>query len=125
MRLTVKDPYTILAAAMANTSTVHIAIAEDKPALASLMRETVELGKDFHVSLIAPNGQSLLEQIKAMNRRPDVVLMDIQMPVMNGIVATSELKAAFPEIKIVMATVLDDKQHIFDAILVGADGYLR
>lgn len=102
----------------------HVHIAEDLPRLAQMLREHLELSPDFRASGLARNGRELLEQLSAAPTLPDIVLMDIQMPEMDGLEATAQLKARHPQIKIVMATVFDDDESIFKAILAGADGYL-
>ncbi|MBI1224278.1 MAG: response regulator [Bacteroidetes bacterium] len=103
---------------------LHVHITEDLPRLAKMLRENLEMSSDFKVTGHALNGQDLLNQLPSMPSLPDIVLMDIQMPVMDGIAATAALKAKHPQIKIVMATVFDDDENIFNAILAGADGYL-
>lgn len=107
-----------------NLRTYLIHIAEDLPRLAHLLRENIELAPAFAVTGIAANGLQLLQQLGSAATLPDVVLMDIQMPVLDGIAATAALKAKHPQIKIVIATVFDDEDNIFNAILAGADGYL-
>jgi DNA-binding NarL/FixJ family response regulator len=104
--------------------TYHVHITEDLPRLAKMLRENLEMSPDFKVTGMAVNGQDLLNQLITIPSLPDVVLMDIQMPVLDGIAATEALKAKHPQIKIVMATVFDDEESIFKAILAGADGYL-
>lgn len=89
-----------------------------------MLRDHLELVPDFRVTGVAVNGQALLDQLAASPILPDIVLMDIQMPVLDGIGATEALKALHPQIKVVMATVFDDEENIFNAILAGADGYL-
>jgi DNA-binding NarL/FixJ family response regulator len=89
-----------------------------------MLRDHLELVPDFRVTGVAVNGQALLDQLSASPTLPDIVLMDIQMPVLDGIGATEALKAKHPQVKVVMATVFDDEEHIFNAILAGADGYL-
>jgi DNA-binding NarL/FixJ family response regulator len=102
----------------------HIAIAEDLPRLARMLQENVEASAEFQVVHVAMNGRMLLQWLEQCYNKPDLVLMDINMPEMNGIVATQALKDLYPQIKVVMATVFEDENHIFDAILAGADGYL-
>lgn len=104
--------------------TFHVHITEDLPRLAKMLRENLEMSPRFKVTGIAVNGQDLLLQLAGLPSLPDIVLMDIQMPVMDGLAATAALKAKHPQIKIVMATVFDDEESIFNAILAGADGYL-
>jgi DNA-binding NarL/FixJ family response regulator len=69
------------------------------------------------------NGSELLQKL-AEDHNIDVVLMDIQMPGMNGIEATQKVKEKYPQIHIVMLTVFDDEENIFRSIQAGADGYL-
>lgn len=102
----------------------HVHIAEDLPRLARMLKENIALSPDFMVSGHAADGQDLIEQLGAMPNLPHIILMDIKMPRLNGIQATEQIKARYPQLKIVMITVFDDEQHIFDAILAGADGYL-
>lgn len=102
---------------------LRIVIAEDKPRLAEVLRSKVELDPESVVDWIAPNGRIALEKLEA-GGPADLMLMDIQMPVMNGIEATSIIAQRWPEMPIVMATVMDDADHILQAILAGATGYL-
>jgi len=82
------------------------------------------LGTDSDLSIVgtAINGQDALDQIPKAN--PDLVLMDLKMPVMNGVVATRKIKKAFPDILVLILTTYDDDEWLFDAIRSGADGYL-
>jgi len=103
---------------------IRIALAEDNPFLAKSIREKIGLfpGKlkfKFH----AFNGGLLLNALKE-DANVDVILMDIQMPEMDGIEATSLISRQFPQCRIIMLTVLDDEEHIFKAIQAGANGYL-
>lgn len=70
----------------------------------------------------ASNGQEAV--IEARRLMPDLILMDIDMPVMNGIEATRKITDAFPEIKVVMLTVSQEDQKLFEALRAGAKGYL-
>lgn len=70
----------------------------------------------------AENGEDAVERARTL--RPDLVLMDIAMPRLNGLEATKAIKAEFPEIKVVVLTVSDDEQDLFEAIKSGAEGYL-
>lgn len=76
----------------------------------------------FEIVGEAANGQDAIE--RANELRPDIVLMDIDMPLLDGIQATRALKAQQPEICIVMLTVFDDQERLFEAIRAGAQGYL-
>ena len=102
---------------------VQIGIAEDVPGLAEALRTKVQLDPEFSVRWMAPNGKIAIEQLEATGP-VDLLLMDIQMPGMNGIDATRAIKEKWPTIPIVMSTVMDDADHILQAILAGASGYL-
>ena len=69
------------------------------------------------------NGSDLLTQLEH-NHNLDLILMDIEMPVLNGIETTQIVKQKYPHIKIIMLTVFDNDENIFNAIKAGADGYL-
>lgn len=77
---------------------------------------------DVEVVGHASDGNEAVEQVRRL--RPDLVLMDIRMPGCNGLEATRLIKAELPETKIVMVTVSDDDEDVFEAIKSGADGYL-
>lgn len=102
---------------------VRIAIAEDKFFLAQSLREKLSFFDSFELRITAENGQILIDKL---NEQPaiDLILMDIEMPVLDGIEATAQIKKQFPQIKIIMLTVFDDDVNIFNAIQAGADGYL-
>lgn len=101
---------------------IHLAIAEDNTMALKAIEEKIAAYPDLSIRLKALNGKILNEQISA--HQIDLVLMDIDMPVMNGIDATKELKNHFPQIKVLVLTTFDDDEKIFDAIMAGASGYL-
>lgn len=78
--------------------------------------------KDIQVLGTANDGLDALE--KARNLRPDLILMDVQMPLCDGLAATRLIKAELPEIKIVMLTMSEDDDDLFEAVKSGASGYL-
>ncbi len=102
---------------------VKILIAEDNRQLARTLIEKLELFDDLQVKGWEPNGQALLDRM-AGEKTVDLVLMDINMPVRDGISATEELKRLNPKVKVIMSTVFDEEHYIFQAILAGANGYL-
>ena len=102
---------------------IKIAIAEDISKLAEALKEKIEFGVEFKISSISSNGQELIERLEN-NHAIDIVFMDINMPVMNGIEATEIIANRWPNIKVVMCTVFNDDQNIFDAIMAGASGYI-
>ena len=102
---------------------IRLALADDN----RLMQQTIAEKLSFYpvtvLKIMAGNGEELLEKLEK-NPRIDLILMDIEMPKMNGIEATFGVKQRFPHIKIIMLTVFDNDEHIFRAIKAGADGYL-
>lgn len=102
---------------------IRIAIAEDIQKIAETLKEKIELSSDFKVKVIANNGKILMQEL-AKNNAIDVIIMDINMPELDGIEATLKVNKQYPNIKIIMSTVFDDEQNIFNAIMAGASGYL-
>ncbi len=102
---------------------LKILIAEDNNRLARALIEKLAFFDDFQVKGWEPNGQALLDRVER-EKVVDLVLMDVNMPVRDGISATEELKKRFPQVKVVMSTVFDEEEYIFRAILAGANGYL-
>lgn len=103
---------------------IHIAIVDDKQPNRVSLSEKILFYKDIVVDFMAVNGEDFLEQIKLAKQKPDVVLMDIDMPVLNGIDAVNIATEKYPNTKFIMLTVFDDDDKIFDAIKAGAIGYL-
>jgi len=101
----------------------RIAVAEDNFHLGKVIEEKLFFYDIYKVKFIAENGKELLEKLEE-NHNVDLILMDIEMPEMNGILATTLVKNKYPQIKILMLTVLDNDENIFNAIKSGADGYL-
>lgn len=103
---------------------MKIAIAEDNDYLAKSLIEKFSIFKDkFEIVFRAKNGKEIVDYILS-NQHPDVILMDIEMPVLDGIKATELINSAFPELKIIILTVFDDDEKLFNAIRAGACGYL-
>ena len=102
---------------------IRIAIAEDISRIADSLKQKIELSPEFKVQFIAPNGKEMIKSLQH-NHNVDVVMMDINMPEMNGILTTETLNKRWPQIKVIMCTVFDDEQNLFDAIMAGACGYL-
>ncbi len=102
---------------------IKIAIAEDNSFLAHSLINKLGLFDDFKVKFHGLNGAELLACLES-DSNVDIILMDIQMPEMDGIQATKEVVKRFPHIKIIMLTVVDDDQMIYQSIQSGASGYL-
>ncbi len=101
---------------------IRIGLAEDVPHLQKAISDMLFNFENVDLVFIAGNGKALVE--KLATEKVDLILMDINMPEMNGIEATAAVRKRYPEIKIVMLTVFDDGDNIFNAILAGANGYL-
>jgi DNA-binding NarL/FixJ family response regulator len=102
---------------------LKIAIAEDNNFLAKAVVEKLSFFNNLEYKFRGANGAELIGKLE-LNHNIDVILMDIQMPEMDGIIATEIVKAKYPHIKILMLTVFDDDENIFKAIKAGASGYL-
>lgn len=100
-----------------------IAITEDNFFLAKATQEKLSFYDQFKIKFFADNGKDLIQKLEK-DANVDLILMDIEMPVMNGILATEFVKQRYPQIKILILTVFDNDENIFNAIKAGADGYL-
>ena len=101
---------------------IRIAVAEDVPELAKAIRSKFIAFDEIDLRFIASNGQEMLDMLE--KEEVDLVLMDISMPVMNGIDTTEKVKTRYPDLKVIMHTVFDEDDLIFSSILAGATGYL-
>lgn len=102
---------------------IKTAIADDNSFLITAVKEKLSFFDNIEVKFTALNGAELLERLNE-NYNIDIILMDIEMPVLNGIETTELIKQKYPHIKIIMLTVFDNDENIFNAIKAGADGYL-
>ncbi len=102
---------------------LKIAIVDDNSFLINAVKEKLSFFEDVSVKHTLLNGSELLAKLQE-NHNLDLILMDIEMPVLNGIETTQMVKQKYPHIKIIMLTAFDNDEHIFNAIKAGADGYL-
>lgn len=102
---------------------VKIGIVDDNSFLIKAIEEKLSFFDAIEIKFIAMNGSELLLQLND-NHNIDLILMDIEMPVLNGIETTEIIKTKYPQIKVVILTVFDNDENIFNAIKAGADGYL-
>lgn len=100
---------------------MRVLLVDDHPLFMDGLKDLL-IANDIEVTGTATHLQDAI--LKARATRPEVILMDVQMPGDDGIAATRLIKAEFPEIKIVMLTVSQDDKHLFEAIKAGASGYL-
>lgn len=101
---------------------IKVLLADDQAILADGIKSVLSSCGEIEVVGIAQDGFEALRLLEETS--PDVVLMDIRMPNMNGVIATQEIKRRRPEVKVVILTTFDDSDYILNAINNGASGYL-
>ena len=101
---------------------IKVLIVDDQAILADGIRSVLSSCDELEVVGVALDGLRALEAVEHM--KPDVVLMDIRMPNMNGVIATRQIKERSPETKVLILTTFDDSDYILNAINNGASGYL-
>ena len=101
---------------------IRIAIVEDDPDIRRLLEETISSEKGFKCDAVFENAEDALKKIPLLN--PDIVLMDINLPGMNGIECVKRLMEICPGIQVMMCTVYEEDEKIFNALLAGATGYI-
>lgn len=102
--------------------TIRVFLCDDHTLFRQGIKKLLTLEKDIKVVGEADNGQDMISMLK--KKGPDVILLDIGMPQMNGVTATYKVKKIMPHVEIVILTVYEDEPHIFEAIKAGAKGYL-
>ncbi len=105
---------------------IKIGIVDDQHQIRENLTKRFAFFDEISLVMIATNGTEAIKLLHEMdpNQLPDVLLMDIEMPEMNGIEATKKIKNDFPNIDIMMQTVFEDEENIFKSIQAGASGYL-
>ncbi len=101
---------------------IRVLICDDQAVVCEGLRAILGTSTEIEVVGVAYNGLEALDQIPAA--RPDLVLMDLKMPEMNGIQATQAIRARYPEVRVLVLTTYDADEWVFDAIRSGAAGYL-
>ncbi len=101
---------------------MKILICDDQALIRDGLEMLLKLEKDIEVVGQAQDGAEAVEQ--AAQHQPDLVLMDLKMPGMNGIEATRQIRSRWPAVKVLVLTTYDDDEWVFDAIRAGAAGYL-
>ena len=102
--------------------TIRLLIVDDQRLMREGLHTLLELEPDIQVAGEAGDGQEALQLYAGL--LPDVVLMDIRMPVMDGVEATRQLLQEYPQARVIILTTFDDDAYIFDGLRAGALGYL-
>jgi len=101
---------------------IRVLLADDQALFREGLDTLLSVFQDIDVVGQASNGQEAVDM--ALKTRPEVILMDMQMPILNGIGATRRLKQSLPECRVIMLTTFNEDETIFDALRAGAVGYL-
>jgi two-component system response regulator NreC len=103
-------------------SKISLILADDHAVVRSGLRMLLEAQPDMEIRAEAESGQEAVSKVRSL--RPDVILMDIQMPDLNGIEATKQIKKLAPETAVLALTMHEDEQYFFEMLQAGASGYL-
>jgi DNA-binding NarL/FixJ family response regulator len=101
---------------------IRILLADDQALFREGLRTLLSTSPAFEVIAEAANGEEAFQQ--AMSHRPEVILMDLRMPITDGVTATRRLHNLLPECRIIVLTTFDDDESVFDGLRAGAVGYL-
>jgi DNA-binding NarL/FixJ family response regulator len=101
---------------------IRILIVDDQSLFREGLRTLLTVQQEFEVVGEAGNGEEALKLVPEL--RPDIVLMDLRMPVMDGVAATQKLHEERPDIKVIVLTTFDDDENVFEGLRAGAVGYL-
>src|SRR5689334_15394395 len=101
---------------------IRILLYDDSDAMRFSMEALISDASDFELLAALPNAETVETDIREL--KPDVVLMDIDMPAVNGVQAVKRIRKLNEQLPVIMLTVFDDNQNIFNAICAGASGYI-
>ena len=101
---------------------IKVMIADDQELIRDSLKIVLEQNGDMQVSALASDGQECLEMLET--DRPDVILMDVRMPEVDGVQATRIIKEKYPEVYIIILTTFDDDEYVYNALKYGASGYM-
>jgi DNA-binding NarL/FixJ family response regulator len=103
---------------------IRLAITDDSRPVRDNFERTLSYFEDLNIVWTAADGDEAVKNIASLRPRPDLILMDIEMRRMNGVEATRRIREMAPEVRILMLTIFEEEDHIFNAIRAGAAGYL-
>lgn len=101
---------------------IKVLIADDQELIRQSLSFVLDAQNDITIVGVATNGREAIELVR--KERPNVVLMDIRMPEVDGVECTKLIKSVYPEIKVIILTTFDDDEYVFGALRYGASGYL-
>lgn len=104
--------------------TIKVAIVDDHKLVSKALENMISLNPNFQVTMNCFNGQDFIDELQKTKTHPDVVLMDINMPIKNGIETTAEVSRKFPNLKVIALTMEDNEGTIIRMMKAGAKGYL-
>ncbi|MDB5210867.1 MAG: response regulator [Sediminibacterium sp.] len=102
---------------------IHLALVDDHTVTRKGIRSIIELHPGIKVILEASNGKELLEKL-ATGKQPDIIILDINMPQMNGYQAIEELQLHYPKVKVIAFSFIDEEDAVMNMIYAGACGYI-
>ena len=101
---------------------IRILLVDDQALLCEVLKTWLEVEEDFEVAGVAHNGEEAIVKVEKL--RPDIILMDIDMPKMNGLEATELISERFPQVKVIFLSAHDDDMYLGKSLRAGAKGYL-
>lgn len=101
---------------------IKVLIADDQELIRQSLKIVLSANKDIEIVGTVCNGNEVVEAVRKY--KPDIILMDVRMPEMDGVQCTKIIKESYPNIKIIVLTTFDDDEYIFNALKYGASGYL-
>ena len=101
---------------------IKIVIADDQELIRESLKIVLSANPDMEVTDTVADGREVIRSVRAC--RPDVILMDVRMPEMDGVSCTRIIKENYPQIKIIIWTTFDDDEYVYNALKYGASGYL-
>ncbi len=103
-------------------SMIKVLIADDQELIRESLKIVLETKENIEVTDAVENGQEVIKSIR--KKLPDVILMDVRMPKMDGVQCTKIIKENYPNIKIIILTTFDDDEYVYNALKYGASGYI-
>ena len=101
---------------------LRVVLADDQVLFREGLRSLLVAQEGIEVIGEAENGEQVLHMVA--EQHPDVILMDVRMPIMDGVAATRRIKADYPELQVILLTTFDDDEYVFEGLRAGAIGYL-